>query len=168
MELQNNFPHDGKVEWIGLRPERRARLEPVHSVEARKDRGLEGDHFSGKPGSKRQVTIVQHEHLAVVASLSGLGSVDPGMLRRNISISGINVLSLVDRRFRIGGAEFEGSGACHPCSRMEENLGRGGWNAMRGHGGITARVVASGHFSVGDPVADMGPAGTATARSSES
>lgn len=67
-------------------------------------------------------------------------------------MSGINLLALHDRRFRIGSALLEGTGLCHPCSRMEEALGQGGYNAMRGHGGITARVLEGGLVQIGDRV----------------
>lgn len=54
--------------------------------------------------------------------------------------------------FRIGGAILRGTGICAPCSRMEETLGPGGYNAVRGHGGITAEVVQPGTISIGDAV----------------
>jgi MOSC domain-containing protein YiiM len=112
--------------------------------------GLEGDHRK-KPG-KRAVTLIQAEHLPVVASLAGLEAVDPALLRRNIAVSGINLIALRNRRFRIGGAVLQGTGLCAPCSRMETALGAGGYNAMRGHGGITAEVVEAGLVVAGDPV----------------
>jgi MOSC domain-containing protein YiiM len=106
-------------------------------------------------GPKRQVTLIQHEHLAVVAALLGRDALPPELLRRNMAISGVNLIGLKNRRFRIGTALLEGSGSCDPCSRMEENLGPGGYNAMRGHGGITARVVRPGLIRTGDAVVPL-------------
>ncbi len=122
--------------------------------------GLDGDRH--RPGrgrsSRRQVTILQGEHLAVVAALLGRSEpVDPVLLRRNLVVVGVPVRALVGLRFRVGGAVLEGTGPCHPCSRMEEALGPGGYQAMRGHGGITAAVVDGGRLQVGEDVVALGP-----------
>ncbi len=150
--LMETFPHAGKLEWIGLRPGKRAPLQSMNYAEVIADHGLAGDHKASRAGGKRQVTLIQREHLDVVAKLLGRNAVDPGLLRRNLVVSGINLLALRGERFRIGDVLFEGTGLCEPCSRMEEVLGAGGYNAMRGHGGIIARVLEGGVIAVGDLV----------------
>ncbi len=153
-ELFDTLPQVGRVAWIGIRPERRVDLEEVASVEANTESGLVGDHYHGSSG-KRQVTLIQGEHLDGMASMLGKKEIDPLLLRRNIVVRGINLLALKDQNFRIGEAVLETTGLCHPCSRMEENLGEGGYNAVRGHGGITARVLQNGTIRVGDEVAKI-------------
>lgn len=150
--LLQSLPQIGRVVWIGVRPQRTAALLPVDEVEALADTGLRGDHYSAHGGA-RQVSLIQAEHLAAVASMLGRTEcIDPAVLRRQIAVAGINLLALKDKRFRVGSALFEYSGVCHPCSRMETLLGAGGYNAMRGHGGITARIVQSGSLRLGDAV----------------
>jgi MOSC domain-containing protein YiiM len=140
------------VEWIGLRPRYRAPVEAVPAADAVAGFGLTGDHRATRGGSARQITLIQAEHLVAVAGILGREAIEPGLLRRNIVVAGINLLALQDREFRIGEAVLLGTGPCAPCSRMEEALGRGGLNAMRGHGGIAARVVTSGTIHLADPV----------------
>jgi len=149
--LFEHFPRNGRVEWIGIRPARRAPIECRCEVRAHAGRGLEGDHYSGASGS-RGVTLFQSEHLATLSALMGGGPVDPTLLRRNLVVSGINLLALKGRRFRVGEAVLEGMGPCHPCSRMEKALGPGGLNAMRGHGGLNARILLAGLVRVGDAI----------------
>lgn len=151
-QLMHTLPQTGTLTWIGVRPGRREQPRVLDQVEALTDRHLAGDHYAGKPGSKRQVTLIQAEHLTAVASFMGLDELDPALLRRNLVVKGINLLALKDRQFWVGGVLLECSGLCHPCSRMEENLGPGGYNALRGHGGITARILQGGLIKVGDPV----------------
>ena len=141
----------GRLEWIGLRPTCRQPVIEVAEAELLKGKGIAGDHHSGgSRHGKRQVTLIQAEHLAVIAKLCGVDAVNPAELRRNLVISGINIATLRDQLFSLGEAILHGTGYCHPCSRMEENLGRGGYNAVRNHGGITAMVMNSGQIAVGD------------------
>lgn len=102
--------------------------------------------------STRQVTLIQHEHLAVIAQLARVPFVDPIGLRRNLVISGLNLLALKNARLQVGAAVLEIVGPCQPCSRVEEAIGPGGYAAMRGHGGMTARIVEGGPIAVGDAV----------------
>lgn len=149
----------GRLEWIGLRSARRGSIVAVDRVEVVAGRGLAGDHFhsraSGRGDGKRSVTLIQAEHLPAVGQLLGRGPIDPRLTRRNLVVSGLNLLALKHRRFRIGDAEFEMTGDCAPCTHMEEALGPGGFQAMRGHGGITARVLRGGFIAVGDAVTGL-------------
>lgn len=149
-ELLDTLPYSGRLEHILLRPARRAEPVRVERAHALPGRGLAGDHRAERASnSARQVTLIQAEHLPVITALS-VNDATPERLRRNLVVSGVNLLALKERRFRLGGAVFEGAGLCHPCSRMEEALGPGGYNAVRGHGGILARVIEEGELGVGD------------------
>jgi MOSC domain-containing protein YiiM len=125
-------------------------MRVVERAELLVERGLLGDRSAQSAGGKRQVTLIQAEHLPVIAALCLRDALDPALLRRNLVISGFNLLALRARRFRVGSALLEGTGTCEPCSRMEEVLGVGGYNAVRGHGGITARVLEGGVIHQGD------------------
>ncbi len=152
--LFDTLPQTGCVEWIGLRPARDEAMVAVTRVHATPDNGLEGDRYQNRRGGsgKRQVTLIQQEHLATIAALAHQPTVTAAMLRRNVVVSGINLLALKGKTFRIGETLLEYTGPCDPCSKMEALLGPGGYNAMRGHGGITARVLREGSMAIGDAV----------------
>ena len=154
-ELIAEVPQQGRVRWIGVRPQSRSQMIELDAVEARLEAGLTGDHARPGVRNARQVTLMQWEHLAVINSLMGRPADQPVLphdLRRNIVVSGINLFSLKGRRFRIGQAIFETTGWCQPCARLENNLGPGTFQAVRGHGGITARVLQSGIIRLDDTV----------------
>ncbi len=153
--LLSQFPRSGRVEWIGLRPARELPMREVEAAQVRAGSGLVGDRYAGGSG-KRGITLIQAEHLPAIAALSGKPSVAPAQLRRNLVVSGVPLIALKGRRFRIGEVLCEGTGPCDPCSRMEDALGPGGYNAMRGHGGLTARVLGDGWIRIGDALVELG------------
>ena len=160
-QLSAGFPHAGRLEAIWLRPARGAAALGVRDAIVEAERGLQGDRASrGRAGGKRQVTLLQAEHLPVIAQLLRRASVDAADLRRNLVVSGLNLLAakslFADQPLRLAiGAEveLELTGPCEPCSKMEDWFGPGAYNALRGHGGVTARVLRGGRIGVGDAVA---------------
>jgi MOSC domain-containing protein YiiM len=160
-KLMATLPRAGRVEWIGLRPKRMATVQETDAVTATAGGGLTGDRYALSKGSgKRGVTLIQAEHLPVIAALAGLDAVEPARLRRNIVVSGLPLIALKGRRFRLGEVVLEGTESCDPCSMMEAALGPGGFNAMRGHGGLCARIVEGGRIRLGDALVALTDAQT--------
>lgn len=147
--LTTTFASNGTVRWIGVRPARRQPMRAMDRVEIALT-GLVGDRR--ETAGKRAISLIQWEHFPVIAALCGREAVEPEQLRRNIAVAGLNLLGLRKARFRIGQVILQGTGLCAPCSRMEEQLGTGGYSAVRGHGGITAEVLEVGAIGLGAEV----------------
>lgn len=146
----------GTVEAIIVRGHARDPARRVPATEALAGIGLADDRL-GRRGeaelSTRQVTLIQQEHLPVIAQLARRATpIDPVALRRNLVVAGINLLALKNAKLRVGQALLQIVGPCQPCSRMEDEIGPGGYAAMRGHGGMTARVLEAGRIAEGDAV----------------
>jgi MOSC domain-containing protein YiiM len=159
--LVDHIPQVGTVEWIGVSSSRRSEIDELAEVVAEVGTGLVGDRHAVSGTSKRQVTLIQAEFLPVISALSGADHVTASLLRRNVVVRGVNLYALRDQPFQIGDVKLRGTGHCHPCDRMEENLGPGGYQAMRGLGGITAIIEEGGTICLGDLVAHI-PGGPGT------
>lgn len=167
--ISQNMPQTGRLEAIIVRPARRVPAIQIEHTVAVAGVGLQHDrrciestltdkNTAAYKISNRQVTLIQAEHIEVVARLMRQPNLNALMLRRNLVVSGINLLAIKPlfkhqtHLLKIGDVTLEVTGICAPCSRMEEVLGEGGYNAMRGHGGVNARIVHGGAISVGDAV----------------
>ena len=136
----------GTVEWIGVSSGRRQPISVMNEVQC-DEQGIVGDHHT-----KRQVSLIQLEHLHVMSNLLGGKEVEPQELRRNLLVSGVNLLALIGLEFQIGEVRLKGTKTCPPCELMEQNLGTGGYLSMVGHGGIVADVMQPGRIQLGDSV----------------
>jgi MOSC domain-containing protein YiiM len=161
-QLTQHFPLHGRLEAILIRPARGISCISVPTVEAITGKGLLGDRSSDSVsrnplGSNRQVTLIQAEHLPVISALMRK-QIYPEMLRRNLVVSGLNLLAAkplfkhLPIQLMIGEVILEVTGPCEPCSKMERILGPGGYNVMRGHGGVTAKIVKGGLLHCGDNI----------------
>mgnify|MGYP000633911665 CR=1 FL=1 len=143
----------GTLTWIGLRPARKETMVEVSQAYALAGLGLQGDHRAEKTaGSGRQITLISEEFIAQIAHFTGRQELAPSLLRRNLVVKGINLNAIRHQQFMIGGALFEATALCHPCSRMEQALGKGGVSAMLGYGGLCAKIIDSGTIRIGDTV----------------
>ncbi len=132
-------------------------MQSVAEAVAEAGRGLVGDRYHARrgamsrwPGPHREVSIVAEEALAEAAALLGrpLTGADT---RRNLLVRGVNLEALLKQRFRIGTVLFEGVQRCHPCAYLERVQGiEGLFKAMKGHGGLRARILEGGTLHVGD------------------
>ena len=144
----------GNLEWIGVRA-KSGDIQSIDKVIALEGRGLEGDKITLKKSKKRQVTLMQKEHISVILSLaqeqdqSKINRIEY-YFKRNLLISKYNIDNLKGKYFRIGKAKFFGTGDCKPCKKIEILLGKTMLDAMQGMGGITASVVESGEIKIND------------------
>jgi MOSC domain-containing protein YiiM len=123
----------------------------VAAVECVAGQGLVGDRFFGfKDNYKGQITLFAGEVFDEICRQLGVTGRSPGVTRRNLITRGVDLNTLVGQRFAIQGVAFEGVAECTPCYWMNEAIAPGAEVALRGHGGLRARVLSNGVLRV-DP-----------------
>ena len=148
----------GSVEGIYIAPWGGARAERVGEARALEGRGLEGDRYSEGTGHWSrfglracEVTIIEAEDLEAMQREPGVRVMD-GEHRRNVVVRGLDLHDLRRKRFRIGEAVFEYQKPCSICRHVERLTEPGMTDALKGRGGICARVVEGRTIREGDPI----------------
>lgn len=135
---------EASVLKLHICPGHRKAMRSVKGVQAILDYGLAGDSHA-KPGSRRQVLLVQAETLQEV-------NLKPADIRENITTLGIPLTNLgPGDRLTVGQVVLEVTGPCTGCARLEE-VKPGLQNTLSGHRGILAKVVHGGTIEVGESV----------------
>jgi len=133
-------------------------MRVIQSTRAVKGRGIEGDRYyaatgtyTGRPGSGRQVTLIESEAIRAVAKDYRI-RVAAKDTRRNLLTQGVALNHLVGRTFRVGGATLRGTRLCEPCNHLESLTCKGIRAAFVHRGGLRADIVRSGVIRAGDSI----------------
>ena len=124
----------------------------LSSVEALTDDGLFGDRYmvtKNRRGLDYQVTFIEIENIEAFTQVSGL-ALTPEMPRRNIVTCGVRLNDLRGKRFKVGGAVFEGLELCEPCSLFAKRTHQEVLKFFVQKGGLRARILTGGKIQVGD------------------
>jgi len=125
-------------------PQRRLPMEELSEILAVEDSGFESCAHA-RPGGKRQVLLVDNETLQLM-------EIRPGIIRENITTTGLNVNGLaLGQQLRVGGARMEVTAVCTPCDLMEK-IRPGLRRELRGRRGMLCRILAGGTVRQGDPI----------------
>jgi len=144
------------VTQLWTAPESGAPMERHDSIEAIADAGLAGDRYATGTGHYApydvcQITLVSRPALAHIRYEFDIDLFD-GRHRRNVVVDGVDVTDLLDTRFRIGDAVFEGTRRRPPCAHVEEVADEESVAQALGEerGGICADVIDGGSIAVDD------------------
>jgi MOSC domain-containing protein YiiM len=122
----------------------------VKEIMCRAGRGIEGDRFFDyKEDYKGQITFFAWEIFDAARRQFAIPALSPGAFRRNAVVAGLDLTALIGRRFSLGGVEFEGSGESKPCYWMNQAVGPGAEEWLRGNGGLRAKILSDGPLAVG-------------------
>ncbi|MGJ8640742.1 MAG: MOSC domain-containing protein [Opitutaceae bacterium] len=124
-------------------------IESVDSIECIAGRGIIGDrYFDHKEDFKGQITFFDWSIYQRIKNDFDLANLDPSKFRRNVLVEGIDLNTLIGERFTLQGVEFEGAEECRPCYWMDEAVNPGVHEALKGHGGLRARILTSGTLKI--------------------
>ena len=123
-------------------------------VECLAGRGLVGDRYLDHPRSdKGQITFFAEEVYEWVCRRFGVTDKGPEVFRRNALTRGADLGAWIGRIFEIQGVQFLGTEECRPCYWMDQAFCPGAEEALRGRGGLRARILTSGVLQCSDRMA---------------
>jgi MOSC domain-containing protein YiiM len=122
----------------------------VPEIMCRAGRGIEGDRFFDyKEDYKGQITFFAWDIFDAARQAFAAPALSPGAFRRNVVLAGLDINALIGRRFSLGGVEFEGTGESKPCYWMNQAVGPGAEEWLRGNGGLRAKILSDGPLAAG-------------------
>ncbi len=126
-------------------------LEEQTEIECVAGHGIRGDRFFDfRDDYQGQITFFAREVFLDLEETFGLTNKSPGVLRRNVIVSGVELNALIGAEFEVQGVQFFGAAHCKPCAWMDHAFAPGAEKFLAQRGGLRARIVSDGRIRVGD------------------
>lgn len=124
-------------------------MEEVSEIECVAGSGIRGDrYFDHKQDYKGQITFFAHETYERVCAELGEFGKTPDVFRRNVITKGVDLNTLIGKEFEVQGVRFLGVEESAPCYWMNRAFGEGAEQALRGYGGLRAKILTNGVLRV--------------------
>jgi hypothetical protein len=138
----NFYGHHGQ-------PAGTAPIIEVPEIECVAGKGLRGDRFFGwKEDYKGQVTFFEEEQYERLCEKFAVTHLPPSVFRRNIITRGVDLNTLIGVEFEVQGVRFLGTQESTPCYWMNQAFAEGAEEALKGHGGLRAKILTDGILRV--------------------
>jgi MOSC domain-containing protein YiiM len=147
----------GVVEAVAIAAAATEPMQVVASAQAIAGRGLAGDRYATQAGTFSShspsakgydLTLIEAEVLEGFVLADGQPLSFAGA-RRNVLTRGVDLNSLVGRRFLIGDVECLGQRLCEPCAHLQRLSGPGLLKPLIHRGGLRADILTDGEISAG-------------------
>ena len=125
-------------------------LQEVSSIECVAGHGIRGDRFYDyRDDYKGQITFFSEEVFDRLSSAFPEVKKSPGVLRRNVIVSGVDLNALIGETFALQGVRFLGTVHCKPCFWLDTAFAPGAEAWLKGNGGLRAQILTSGRLNTG-------------------
>lgn len=121
----------------------------VDEIDCVAGRGIRNDRYFDTEQDHKQITFFASETFEALKDRFGLDGKTTADCRRNVITRGQDLNALIGTEFEVQGIRFEGVEEARPCYWMDEALCDGAMEALRGHGGLRARILTSGTLRKG-------------------
>ncbi len=149
----------GRVEAIRIAAAAGAPMETVWRVAAHAGGGLDGDRYhlgtgdgSARGGEGRGLTLVSADSIEKANKENPGLDMTPALTRRNVTVRGVDLDSLIGREFRIGRVRCRGVRLAEPCTYLEGLVGRPILAVLAHRAGLRADILEDGEIAVGDEI----------------
>lgn len=120
-------------------------VREVAQIECVAGRGIRGDrYFDHQEDYKGQITFFTNEAYEELCRRLNIRDKPSSVFRRNVITQGVDLNTLIGQEFEVQGVRFFGTEESRPCHWMDYAFGEGAREALKGNGGLRAKILSNG------------------------